>query len=540
MKGRRRAARVAVLLCLLIGTVATLPALQSGCRARQGATAGKVNLVLWHVWGGEQAKAIDNIIKRFEAAHPDITVQPVFTRNDLATSQKFFTAVAAEAPPDVVFVDGPQVAPWAEWGALEALDSRLEATGIKPDDYFVPCWGQCAYRGHTWALTYCADPNFGFVWNKDRFREAGLDPNKPPATVEELDKLAEALTDRAEDGELRTIGFVPWAQYGSANSMFTWGWAFGGDFFNYDTSRLTADDPKVVRALAWMISYCDKFDVRKISALEAGFGTQEQDPFYTGKMAMRCLHIGGIVDIGKYAPDLDWGVTFIPAPSVGGEEHSSWVGGWCVAIPRGSPHPDEAFELMRWMCHDPAGTTAVWEEAGLFPGVRNAPCFEGLKDKPYYRAFLDIVEACKHQRPVMPSQAFFMREMDRAVDAARFGRIGPPKSVALVWPSGSEPSWSAELTQGLEQLGAAVTDDPASADMTVVDMTGDQGPVPPGLGDCVLAVTDAPDPPHGAQGYVAPPLKADDVRRWWVAKRALAQASENTQRELDLILKGSR
>ena len=48
-----------------------------------------------------------------------------------------------------------------------------------------------------------------------------------------------------------------------------------------------------------MISYCDRFDVRRISALEAGFGTQEQDPFYTGLMAMRCLHIGGIVDIGR-------------------------------------------------------------------------------------------------------------------------------------------------------------------------------------------------------------------------------------------------
>jgi len=528
-------ARVPIVLTALV--IALLAAV-SGCGRGRTAAGEAVVLDLWHVWGGEQAAAIDEVVAAFEAAHPGVHVNPVFTRNDLASSQKFFTAVAANDPPDVIFVDGPQVAPWAEWGALEPLDDRLTAADIRPEDYFDPCWGQCTYEGRTWALTYCADPNFGFVWNKDRFREAGLDPSAPPRTIEELAAMAEALTVRGEGGDLATIGFIPWAQYGSANSVFTWGWAFGGSFYDPETRTVTADDPRIVRALTWMIEYCDRFDARKISALEAGFGTAEQDPFYTGKMAMRCLHIGGIVDIGKYAPDLDWGVAFIPPPAEGGEGQSSWVGGWCMAIPKGCEHPDEAFELIRWLCHDPAGTLAGGEASGLFPGVKDAPYFERVKGEPYYGAFLDIIQACKHQRPVMPSQAFFMRELDRAVDAARFGKIAPPKSVELV--GSGNPDWWAGIAPGLAEKGVPVTLQ-GGGELLDINATGPDAAelLPREPRENVLAITAAAQPMEGADGFLPAPVDAGDILRWWTAKRALATARENTQRELDLILKGS-
>ena len=65
-----------------------------------------------------------------------------------------------------MFVDGPQVAEWAERGLLTPLDGLLRENGIDPDklagEFFDPCWKQCYYRGKVWAITYCADPNFCF------------------------------------------------------------------------------------------------------------------------------------------------------------------------------------------------------------------------------------------------------------------------------------------------------------------------------------------------------------------------------------------
>lgn len=399
----------------------------SGCGTRRAESGGTTILSVWHVWGGTVAEGFQKLVAAFEKEHPKIRVNLVFAANDLATNQKYFSAVAAGTPPDVIFVDGPQVASWAEWGALEPLTKRVQAAGIREQDYFPPCWRQNSYQGNVWAMTFCADPNFGFVWNKEAFRKAGLDPDRPPKTMAELDACAEKLT-RVEDGEITAIGLIPWAQYGGANSMYTWGWAFGGEFFDAARKRVTATDPKVVKALDWMCSYAKKYDVTKIASLQQGFGAAEQNPFYTGKVSLMCLHIGGIAEIERYAPNLDYGVGFLPA-SPGGEAQSSWVGGWCIGLARGARHQQAGWEFIRWLSHDDEGTTLVGRETGLFPGRQDSPYFDEIKDKPHYGDYLRILQACKHQRPVMPVQAFYMRQLQRAVDNAIYGKKTPQQAL---------------------------------------------------------------------------------------------------------------
>lgn len=400
----------------------------SGCAPEATEVNGKKLVRVWHVWGGTMAEGFVRICEAFRRQHPEIELRPVFAANDLATNQKFFTAVAAHKPPEVIFVDGPQVASWAEWGALLPLTNLCQQAGITANEYFAPCWRQNLYEGDVWALTFCADPNFGFVWNKESFRRAGLNPERPPTTVEELDLCAKALTKYAGK-ELVQIGLIPWAQYGEANSIFTWGWAFGGDFFDYRDNRMTADNRRVVKALEWMTTYAKQYDVTKIASLQQGFGAAEQNPFITGKVAMMCLHIGGIADLARYAPNLDYGVTYIPSPP-GGEQHSSWVGGWCVALPKGADNQREAWEFIRWLCASPEGTRLVGEATGLFPGLKASPYFERVRGKKHYGKFLQILQECRHQRPVMPVQARYMRELSRAVGVAIYGKATPKQALA--------------------------------------------------------------------------------------------------------------
>ncbi len=408
-----------VLLVLLVAV---------GCGDRRGGAGdgprgGVVTVSIWHPWGGTQKEKFDRVVAEFNRTHKRIQVKSLFTPNDLSNNQKFFTSVAAGKPPDVIFVDGPQVAEWAERGALTPLDSHLRRAGIRPDDYFVPCWKQNEYKGHVWAMTYCADPNFGFVWNKQVFRDAGLDPDRPPETIAELDRLSDAIT-RREGGKLTRIGIIPWAQYGSSNSLFTWGWAFGGSFYDEKRQKVTANDPRIVKALEWMCSYAKRYDINKVASLQAGFQPGAQNPFYVGQMGLQCLHISGIAEIERFAPELDYGVGFIPSPP-DGEVHSSWVGGWCMALPRGSRNTKLGWELIRWLCATDEGTTAAGRESGLFPGYRKSSYLQITRDKKNYGSFLRILEECRHQRPVMPAQGFYMGALNRAVDNALYGKMTP-------------------------------------------------------------------------------------------------------------------
>jgi multiple sugar transport system substrate-binding protein len=415
--------------CHLV-TLSLLLLLLSGCAARESDRdeQGRLIVSVWHPWGGAMTPRIQKVMDAFEQAHPGIQLRILFTPNDLSNNQKFFTSVAASRPPDVIFVDGPQVAEWAERGALQPLDPFMRTAGLRESDYFPPCWKQNRYQDKTWALTFCADPNFAFVWNKDDFRRAGLDPETPPKTIADLDRMAAALTKFDAQGNMVRIGLIPWAQYGGTNSLFTWGWAFGGSFYDDQRHKITANDPRVVKALEWMVSYARKYDITRITSLQQGFGTAQLDPFYVGQMSMRCLHISGIEDIRRYAPDLKYGMTFIPAPT-DGEAHSSWVGGWCMALPAGSRHPKEGWELIRWLCADDAGTELVGREMGLMPGFRRSPAFATLKSAPGFDQFYRILLETRHQRPVMPVQAYYMGALQRAVDAAIYGKKTPKQAL---------------------------------------------------------------------------------------------------------------
>jgi len=189
----------------------------AGCRSPEAPAGGPVEITVWHPWGKDQAKGLQNMVESYHRTQNRVRVRLVFSPTDLSTNQKFFTAIAAGKPPDVSFVDGTQVAQWAEWKALTPLDKYIQRDKVRPHDFYPPCWTQALYRDKVWALTYCADPNFAFCWNKAEFRRAGLDPDKPPRTIADLDRMATAL-NQDKDERLLKLGLIPWNQYGSANS----------------------------------------------------------------------------------------------------------------------------------------------------------------------------------------------------------------------------------------------------------------------------------------------------------------------------------
>jgi ABC-type glycerol-3-phosphate transport system substrate-binding protein len=396
---------------------------------RNEVPAGATEITCWHPWGGTSTADFTAAIGEFNQSHPSLYARTLFVTNDLANSQKVYISVAGGVAPDVTFVDGPQVAEWAQRGILEPLDDLIAAAGITADDYWPPCWQQTVYDGHVYALTYGADPNFGFFWNKDVFADAGLDPERPPRTLAEMDDYARRITT-VENGRLTRLGLIPWAVYGNANSMFTWGWAFGGEFYDAASGAITADEARNVAALEWVTSYAKQYDITKIAGLQSTFGTAEQNPFIIGKLGMMPMTIGEVANLRRFAPNLRYGVAPLPTPP-GGVANSSWVGGWCMGIPRGARGDRKAsFELMRWLCATPEGTRFVYRSTGSFPGYRRSPVYAELSADPVMAVFYDILKACQHQRPVMPAQAYYMGELERAVSSALYGNLTPQEALA--------------------------------------------------------------------------------------------------------------
>jgi ABC-type glycerol-3-phosphate transport system substrate-binding protein len=366
--------------------------------------------------------------KAFEDSQPEIGIKAVFSANDTTGNAKFFTSVASGNPPDVSWVDGPQVAEWAARAVLEPLDDQIAAAGIKPEDFWTPCWNQCVYNGKIYALTLSADANFGFFWNKDIFKEVGLDPEKPPQMIAEMDQMSEKLT-KITSGHIERLGYHPWNVYGQANSMVTWGWAFGGEFFDPQANKITANHPNNVKALQWMTDFAKKYDATQISGFSAGFGPGAQNPFVQGKVVMAPMGPWELPNLKQYAPDLKYGITFLPQGPDNAPPHSSWVGGWTIGIPKGVKNIEASFEFIKWITSSEQGTNIIYDTFGNFPGYKKAPSYAKAQQDPVRKPFYDILVETKHQRPVMPAQAFYMGALQRAVDVAIFGQKPPQQAL---------------------------------------------------------------------------------------------------------------
>ena len=397
-------------------------------------TNATIHLDVWQPWGGPLRDGFGRIVDEFNATHPGIKVRPVYFSGDRPDgATKFLLAAAGGVPPDLTFVDGPQVTSWAELGLLDPLDDFFAREQIGENAFWPPCWRQCEYRGHSWALTFEADPNFALVWNKSLFKAAGLDPNTPPKTTAEVEADNARLTQFDEHGFMRQMGMMPWATYGGANTVYTWGWIFGGEFFDPAHNRITADDPKNVAALEWLNQCAHRYGFEKVNAFNSTFGNGAQDPFFTGRIAIEAMHMSVVQEIPEYAPGLDFGVAPLPAPPQG-EYGASWVGGWTLAVPRDSARrrsPERraaALAFLKWACATPAGTAFVAKTIRLFPGYKACSYFDEIRhaapgsyEATFLRPYLQILETTKHLRPAMPAQAAYRFALDRAFDRTLYG-----------------------------------------------------------------------------------------------------------------------
>lgn len=149
-------------------------------------------------------------VKKFNQTHPDIRVKIEFSEGGTMGIAKIFTTIAGGNPPDLIYMDRANTASMKSRGALLPLNSYLKEIGIDIErEWFPATLWTVKYRGQIYAIPKEALPCTLIYWNKDLYREVGLDPEVSPTTIAQLDQYADKLSRWGANGELERIGFLP-------------------------------------------------------------------------------------------------------------------------------------------------------------------------------------------------------------------------------------------------------------------------------------------------------------------------------------------
>ena len=401
---------------------------------KKPAPGRKTNIEVYSVFGGPVGEGMVKLAQRFEESQEDIGVRVIYAPAGVgggAVQQKLFTAIAGDNPPDVAQLVPSQAPQWAELGIMTDLTDRYREAGLGQDDFFPPVWESIVYKDQIWQVQWDADPNFPFFWNKDLFEKSGLDPEKPPTTIEEVDEYSAKILKKS-GANVTTIGMIPWDSYGYSNSLFTWGFAHGATFFDKEKEEVTPDSELSIKALEWIVNYAKSVGgADRVTVTPPGL---QLHPFSTGNIGMAPLVAPNYRDIKTNLKDMNIGAGQLPfqAPGADHPGAGAWIGGWGMFIPSEARHPDEAWEFIHWAGATDEGTKAQWDTVGFPPGYNKAPVLEEIKNDPVMAPYYDVLTTSQSIRPPIPVADYYFTQLDEHISKAVLGLATPLEAMREV------------------------------------------------------------------------------------------------------------
>ncbi len=376
----------------------------------------------WTFWADRWGEFQQEIVNNYNKSQSDTAVEMLIAPwGELNT--KLLTAISAGTPPDFTIIGRSDAISWAVRGGITPLDDRIASDPkVKPDDWFDVAWKECLWEGKTYALPFESGTYAAWL-NPVMFEEAGLDPTKPPQVWSAVDAAAEKLTKGDAQAGYERIGFIPWQ---SRRDVL--GWLAGGEWYDEPAQQITAVTPENITAFEWIDQYAEKYGGEAVQRFREGLGggMTADDPFYRGKLGIVFAGSWEMSSKNEYAPDLKYVV--FPLPYLDGQSEDTINQGSACVLPKGSPHPDEAFKFLTYMAMD-----------GIAQWVPNAADMVSRKDqteiypvalpdteegRAYWKVYNDAL-AYAHHEPLMPVRPFWNSALDNAVDQVVLGKLEP-------------------------------------------------------------------------------------------------------------------
>jgi sn-glycerol 3-phosphate transport system substrate-binding protein len=294
--------------------------------------------------GGPITKIIDGFAAGFEKENPGIKLHPIYSGSYQESIAKALTAVKSGDPPVTSILLSTDMFTLIDEDAIVPFDDLIKTADDKAwlKSFYPAFMENSQTGGKTWGIPFQRS-TIVLYYNKEAFKEAGLDPDRPPGTWKEMADYAQKLTRRDASGNVTQWGVqIP-------SSGFPY-WLFQGltiengvNLMNSAGTQVYYDKPEVIGALQYWLDLVNKYKVHPPGIVE--WGTTPKD-FFERKVAMMWTTTGNLTNVRSNAK-FDFGVAMLPASKQRG---SPTGGGNFYIFKKSTPAQREAaFKFIKWV-----------------------------------------------------------------------------------------------------------------------------------------------------------------------------------------------
>lgn len=318
-----------------------------------GAVAATLNVAAWPAAavdlqlyypvavGGPVTKIVDDMVDRFHKENPDIKVSAVYAGNYTDTMTKAMTAMKGGQPPQLSVLLSTDVFTLIDEKAIVPIDDLVtDKAWLK--NYYPAFMANGQIGGKTWSIPFQRS-TIVLYWNKDAFKEAGLDPEKAPASWDQMVEMGKKLVKKDASGntvrwgvEIPTTGYAYWMLQALAIEN-------GQRMMNEAGNEVYLTAPKTVAALDYWVDLSRTHNVMPTGTID--WATLRTD-FLEGKTAMM-WHTTGNLTAVKDGAKFNFGVAMLPAKERRG---SPTGGGNFYVFKNATPEQQKAaVKFIQWM-----------------------------------------------------------------------------------------------------------------------------------------------------------------------------------------------
>jgi sn-glycerol 3-phosphate transport system substrate-binding protein len=385
--------------------------------------AAQVELTMYYpiAVGGPLTEVVDGIVADFEEANPDISVTAIYSGNYDDTRVRALSALNSGEPAQLAVMFSIDAYDLIEQGYIIPFEEVISTDDEREwlDSFYPALMANSRIEGQTWGVPFQRSTIVAY-YNRDMFRDAGLDPDAPPSTWEELVSMSEALTDEDTWGiMIPSTGYPYWMFQALAIQN-------GVELMSDDGLETYFDDPAVIEALEYWRSLSVDHGVMPEGTVE--WGTLRQ-AFLEGQTAMMWHSTGNLTAVRNDAT-FDFGVAELPANVRPGSPTGG--GNFYIFEDTTDEEREAALRLIRFMTSPEQA--AAWSIATGYMGVSPA-AYETPALQAYTTEFPPALVARNQLENAVAEFSTFetarVREgLNNAIQAALTGQAEPAEALA--------------------------------------------------------------------------------------------------------------